>query len=52
MKTVVFEYEKGWNDIEKEEMEYENDATDEEIQEDFEEWIWNIIGDRCNWYEK
>lgn len=52
MKKIVFSYSKGWNDLFEEEFEYEDDVTDQEIDEHFEEWIWEQIGDRCHWYEK
>jgi hypothetical protein len=52
MKVIVFSYSKGWNDLIEEEFEFENDVTEEEIGKEFEEWIWNLIGDNCSWYEK
>ncbi len=30
-------------------IEYDDDITDEQIQEDFEEWVWNEIGDKFYW---
>ncbi|MCT4584096.1 MAG: hypothetical protein N4A54_04140 [Peptostreptococcaceae bacterium] len=53
-KTVVFKYKEGWGDhtVKEEEFEYESDATEEEIQKDYEEWVWNMIGDKFTWYYK
>jgi hypothetical protein len=52
LKTIIFTYSRGWNDVIEEEFEYEEDVTEEEIQKDFEEWVWNEIGDLFNWHEK
>lgn len=52
MKTIVFSYSRGWNDTEEEEFKYKDDVTEDEISKDYEEWVWNIIGDNCGWYEK
>lgn len=32
-------------------FEYEDDVTEQEIEQDFEEWIWNEIADRV-WMEE
>ncbi|TPG93530.1 hypothetical protein EEL32_00295 (plasmid) [Brevibacillus laterosporus] len=54
MKTVVFRHKQGYEDFDlhEEEFEFADDATEEEIQKEFEEWVWNIIGDYFTWYEK
>jgi len=52
MKKIVFEYSKGWNDTIIDILEYKDNVTEEEIQQDFEEWVWNIIGDSMTWYEE
>lgn len=52
MRRIIFTYAKGWNDTVKEIAEYDYDVKDEEIQRDFEEWVWSIIGDKFTWYEE
>lgn len=51
-KTIVFTYHKGWDDIITEEVEFPIDADEEEIQEVFEYWVWDKIGDKVSWSEK
>lgn len=52
MKKIEFGFHWGIQSIpSKEIFEYEDDVTDEEIQQDFEDWIWNEIGDRV-WMEE
>ena len=36
----------------KEEVEFEDDATEEDIEEAYVEWVWNEVGDRYSWYRK
>jgi len=36
----------------KEEFEFTDDTTEEEIQEEFEAWVWQEVGDRYCWYKK
>lgn len=52
MRKITFEYTKGWNNVEKEEIEFEDNVSDEEIQNEFENWVWGIIGDSVTWYEE
>lgn len=52
MKIIVFEYSRGWNDDITEEFEYEDDILDDVIEKEYQDWVWEIIGDNCNWYEK
>jgi len=47
MRKIEFSFSWGWNDYSKEIFEYEDDVTQEEIDNDYEEWLWNLIGDRC-----
>jgi hypothetical protein len=52
VKTIIFKHYRGWNDVIEEEFEYEEDVTDEQINKDFEDWIWNEIGDSFSWRVK
>lgn len=51
-RIIVFSYTKGWNDEIKEEMEFDVDASEEEIEQAFEDWVWEHIGDMVHWYDK
>lgn len=51
-KIIIFEYYRGWNDKIKEEFEFDIDADEEEIQQVFEDWVWELIGDKVHFYEK
>ena len=47
---VIFECDENMNEH-KEEMEFEDDTTDEEIEEEYKEWVWNEVGDHYCWYK-
>jgi hypothetical protein len=53
-KIIVFQYKYGWGDHEaiREEVEFDIDATEEEINEAWRDWVWQTVGERCTWYEK
>lgn len=52
MKTVVFEgYSINLGQSVTEEREYESHVTNEEIQDDYEQWVWELIGDYFSWSE-
>lgn len=52
MKTVVFEgYSINLGRSVTEEREYESHVTNEEIQDDYEQWVWELIGDYFSWSE-
>lgn len=51
MKTVTFECSETRNEHE-EEFEFEDSATEEEIEQEFLEWVWNEIGSHYSWYVK
>ena len=51
MITVIFKCSENMNQYE-DEIEFDNDTTDEEIQEEYENWVWEQIGDRFTWYRK
>lgn len=52
MKTVVFEgYDLDRKEPIRETREYESDATFDEIQKDYEQWVWELIGDYFSWDE-
>ncbi|HDR7765511.1 TPA: hypothetical protein QCY08_002486 [Bacillus paranthracis] len=51
---IVFRFRKGLNehDIIEDEMEFNQTASVEEINKEYYEWFWNIVGDSVNWFEK
>lgn len=52
MKTVVFEgYSINLGQPVTEEREYESHVTNEEIQDEYEQWVWELIGDYFSWSE-
>jgi hypothetical protein len=51
-KIIIFKYNRGWNDVIKEEIEFDVDATDVEIDEAYSTWMIGHIADSCTWYEK
>ncbi len=53
MKKFVFEYQDGHGDhnLKKEIREFEDDVTPDDVQEEFEEWVWEFIVDRVCHYE-
>lgn len=51
IKKIEFSKYIGFRDTEKIIIEFEDDATEEEIQEEFESWVWEDIGDNYNWSE-
>ena len=48
MVKVIFECYENRNKY-QEEMEFEDGTTDEDIEAEFEEWVWNQIGDNFGW---
>jgi len=36
----------------EEEFEFDDNVTDKEIQEEYENWVWQEVGDRFTWYRK
>ena len=51
MVKVIFECCENMNHY-KEEVEFPDDITDEEIGKEYENWVWEQIGDRFTWYRK
>jgi hypothetical protein len=53
MRKITFEwqYGHGEHNTTREIVEFEDSATTEEIQEDFERWVWEQIGDDFTWHE-
>lgn len=54
MKTIVFCHRTGVgeHDIDEEEFEFDDDATEEEISKEFADWAWERVMDDFTWYEK
>ena len=53
MKKIQFEYQKGWGDQNrlKEIVEFDDDVTEEEIEKEFQDWVWDKVGDYVCWEE-
>lgn len=51
MITVIFECYENMNQFE-EEMEFEDEATDEEIEEEWKQWVWEQVGENYGWRKK
>lgn len=51
-KIIIFEMYNGWKDIYKEEHEFDIDTPVEVIQEAFEDFVWERVGDKVRWYEE
>lgn len=51
MVKVIFECSENQNKH-KEEREFEDNITDEDIREEFEEWVWEEVGDHYCWYRE
>lgn len=51
MIKIIFECSERMNEF-KEEFEFDDDVTDEEIQEEYENWVWQQVGDHFCWYRK
>ena len=49
MITVTFADSRYWGNTELETMEFEDDVTDEEIEEEFKGCVWDRIGDQFGW---
>lgn len=54
MKTVVFKYNPwiGEHNAHIAEVEVEDDATEEEINEMWQNWLWDQVSEYSTWYEK
>lgn len=51
MIQVIFECTEIRNGY-KEEMEFEDEVTNEEIEQEWKEWVWDQIRDNFCWYKK
>jgi len=51
MFTVIFKCSENMNQHKKE-VEFDDDTTEEEIQAEYIEWVWQEVGDRYCWYRK
>lgn len=51
MIKVIFECFENQNKY-QDEFEFEDDITDEEIEEEYKEWVWNQIRDNFGWHRK
>lgn len=51
-KIIVFKHNRGKNDVIVEEIEFDVDATEEVINEEYIDWIIEQVGDSFTWYEK
>lgn len=48
MVKVIFECYENMNEF-QEEMEFEDNITDKEIEEEWKEWVWEQIGENYGW---
>ena len=48
---IIFRCCENMNDYE-DEIEFNDNTTDEEIEEEYKEWVWNQISDNFYWYKK
>ncbi len=46
MRKFLFQWFEGKNDVFEEEFEFDNDVTDEEIDAEYHEWLFNHIDNR------
>ncbi len=46
MRKFIFRFEQY-----EEEVEFEDNITEEEIEEEYQEWVLNRINDRTEWFE-
>ncbi|KRT94085.1 hypothetical protein ABE068_00945 [Bacillus glycinifermentans] len=51
MKRIVFKWNRGFNDQVTEIVEFYDDATEEEINEQFADWVYEQVSDNVTWYE-
>ena len=53
MRRIVFKRNKGMGSQPyTETMEFEDNATDEEIHAAYVDWVWQECGDEFTWYEE
>jgi hypothetical protein len=55
MKKIISEHSlgTGTQKVYREEVEFNNSATEEEIGEELEAWVWDeVVGNSAIWYEK
>lgn len=51
MIKVIFKCSENMNRYE-EEVEFDDDVTDESIEEAFVDWVWEQVGDNYSWNKK
>jgi len=51
MIKVIFRCDENMNQH-QEVVEFEDDATEEVIQEAFVDWVWSEVGDNYTWYRE
>ena len=51
-KIIIFKHNDGFNNIIEDEFEFDDNATDEEINEQYIDWMIELITDYCTWFEK
>ena len=52
MRKITFEYQKDWGEhnLIKETIEF--GVWEDDIQKEYEEWVWEFIADQVCWYEE
>lgn len=51
-RRVVFSWNRDYNDTVDEVVEFDMDTPDETIEEEYEQWVWDKIGDIFTWYDE
>lgn len=53
-KIIIFVHQDGFGEHNRyeEEFEFDVDTTDGEIGKQYEQWVWDRMGDNFTWYEK
>lgn len=51
MRKIQFTYQRGWGDKVTEIVEFEDEDDDYVIEQIYQDWVWEKIGDLFNWEE-
>ncbi|WP_157335992.1 hypothetical protein [Paenibacillus lutrae] len=52
MRKIVFKWDRGPGDRVQQEVEFEDSTSDEEIEKEFNGWVWGMIVEDFWWEEK
>lgn len=53
MRKITFVHNRGWGEHNRytEVQEFDDDATEKDIQDAYVDWVWEQIGDNFTWFE-